>query len=230
MNYYQTGSILKQRVELEGVEGHDPRVGFLHQRLDRAGGLGVSQARLGGGDAALGAHDGRAGLLVQQEVDQHGGLGGVLAGLGDGQAHRHLGEAAVVIAELDLVADGEAVAVVGVQGVAVLDGGGIPLQDAGDLAGDPLGGLAGGGGAVVAVILGQRHDHMAVHQALDEVQALGHFLTGIVQGGGSGVGPVLSVDGLQIGHHQDHPVVAGHVQQVVVVAQGSWGNRSGRPC
>ena len=143
----------------------------------------------------------------------------MLAGLGDGQAHGHLGEAAVVIAELDLLADGEAGAVLLVQGILVLGSGGIPLEDAGDLTGDPLVGLVGGGGAVVAVVGGQGHDHMVVHQALDEVQALGDLVGGVVQGGGGGVGPVLAVDGLQIEDGQDHTVVAAQVQGIVVVAQ-----------
>ena len=143
----------------------------------------------------------------------------MLAGLGDGQAHGHLGEAAVVIAELDLLTDGEASLVLVVQSVLILGSGRIPLQDAGDLTGDPLVGLVSGGRTVVAVVGGQRHDDVVVHQALDEVQALGDLVGGVVQGGGGGVSPVLAVDGLQIEDHHDHAVVAAQVQGIVVIAQ-----------
>ena len=85
-------------------------------------------------------HDGSALLLVQQEVDEGSCLCGMLAGLGDGQTHGDLGEAAVVIAELDLLAHGEASLVLLVQSVSVLGSGGVPLEATGQLAGDPLGG------------------------------------------------------------------------------------------
>ena len=79
----------------------------------------------------------------------------MLAGLGDGQTHGDLGEAAVIIAELDLLAHGETSLVLLVQSVSVLGSGGVPLEAAGQLAGDPLGGLVSGIVAVGAVVGGQ---------------------------------------------------------------------------
>src|SRR5699024_6839699 len=94
-----------------------------------------------------------------------------------------------------------------------------PLQDAGDLTGDPLVGLVSGGRTVVAVVGGQRHDDVVVHQALDEVQALGDLVGSVVQSGGGRISPVLAVDRLQIEDHHDHAVVAAQVQGIVVIAQ-----------
>ena len=143
----------------------------------------------------------------------------MLAGLGDGQTHGDLGEAAVVIAELDLLAHGEAGLVLLVQSVSVLGSGGVPLEAAGQLAGDPLGGLVSGVVAVGAVVGGQAHDDVALDQALDEVDALSDLVGIVVQGGGGGVGPVLAVLALEVEHHQDHTVVCAQVQGIVVIAQ-----------
>ena len=86
--------------------------------------LSGSQTGGGGRNAALGAHDGSA-FAVPQEVDQSSSLNGMLAGLGDGHAHGDLGEAAVgLVAELDLLTDGEAGVVS--QSRLVLVGGRIP--------------------------------------------------------------------------------------------------------
>ena len=143
----------------------------------------------------------------------------MLAGLGDGQTHGDLGEAAVVIAELDLLADGEASLVLLVQSVSVLGSGGVPLKAAGQLAGDPLGGLVSGVVAVGAIVGGQAHDDVALDQALDEVDALSDLVGIVVQGGGGGVCPVLAVLALEVEHHQDHTVVCAQVQGIVVIAQ-----------
>ena len=141
------------------------------------------------------------------------------AGLGDGQTHGDLGEAAVVIAELDLLADGEASLVLLVQSVSVLGSGGVPLEAAGQLTGDPLVGLVSSIVAVGAVVGGQAHDDVAIHQALDEVDALGDLVSVVVQGGGGGICPVLAVLGLEVEDHQDHTVVCAQVQGIVVIAQ-----------
>ena len=166
-----------------------------------------------------GTHDGSALLLVQQELDQGSSLSNMLAGLGDGQAHGNLGEAAVVIAELDLLADGEAVLVVVIQSGRVLGSSGIPLEDACDLTGDPLVGLVGGGVGVCGVVVLQVHHDVAIDQALDEAQALGDLVLGVVQGRGNGICPVLAVLGLEVEHHQDHTVVSAQVHGIVVSAQ-----------
>ena len=60
---------------------------------------------------------------------------------------------------------------------------------------------------------------MAVDQALDEAQALGDLVLGVVQGRGDGVCPVLAVLGLEVEHHQDHTVVSAQVHGIVVSAQ-----------
>ena len=60
---------------------------------------------------------------------------------------------------------------------------------------------------------------MAVHQALDEVDALSDLVLGVVQGRGGGVCPVLAVLGLEVEDHQDHTVVCAQVQGIVVIAQ-----------
>ena len=73
--------------------------------------------------------------------------------------------------------------------------------------------------AVCTVVGGQRHDDVAVDQALDEVDALGDLVSGVVQGRGGGICPVLAVLGLEVEHHQDHTVVCAQVQGVVIVAQ-----------
>ncbi len=125
------------------VKGHDLAVCLSDQFLDSAGSLSSGKTSLGGGDTALGTHDGSAGPVVQQEVDEGSCLCGTLAGLGDGQTHGNLGEAAVVIAELDLFANGEAVLVAVIQSGGILGSSGIPLEDACDLTGDPLVGLGG---------------------------------------------------------------------------------------
>ena len=143
----------------------------------------------------------------------------MLAGLGDGQTHGDLGEAAVVIAELDLLADGEAGLVLLVQSVLILGSGGIPLEDTSHLAGDPLVGLVCSVVAVGAVVGGQAHDDVAIDQALDEVDALGDLVSGVVQGRGGGVCPILAVLGLKVEDHQDHTVVCAQVQRIVVIAQ-----------
>ena len=73
--------------------------------------------------------------------------------------------------------------------------------------------------AVCTVVGGQRHDDVAVDQALDEVDALGNLVSGVVQGRGGGICPVLAVLGLEVEHHQDHTVVCAQVQGIVIIAQ-----------
>ena len=120
------------RIERHVNEGQNLGVGLENQRLHSVCSLSRSQTGSGGGDAALGAHDGSA-LAVPQEVDQSSSLNGMLAGGGDGHAHGDLGEATVgLVAELDLLTDGEAGVVS--QSRLVLGGGRIPLEDAGVLA------------------------------------------------------------------------------------------------
>ena len=60
---------------------------------------------------------------------------------------------------------------------------------------------------------------MAIHQALDEVDALSDLVLGVVQGRGDGISPVLAVLGLEVEDHQDHTVVCAQVHGVVIVAQ-----------
>ena len=69
----------------------------------------------------------------------------------------------------------------------------------------------GSGVGVCGVVVLQVHHDVAVDQALDEAQALGDLVLGVVQGRGDGVCPVLAVLGLEVEHHQDHTVVCAQV-------------------
>ena len=60
---------------------------------------------------------------------------------------------------------------------------------------------------------------MAIDEALDEVDALGDLVSGVVQGRGGGVCPILAVLGLKVEDHQDHTVVCAEVQGIVIIAQ-----------
>ena len=73
--------------------------------------------------------------------------------------------------------------------------------------------------AVCTVVGGQAHDDVAVNQALDEVDALGDLVSGVVQGRSGGICPVLAVLGLKVEDHQDHTVVCAQVQGIIVIAQ-----------
>ena len=68
-----------------------------------------------------------------------------------------------------------------IQSGGVLGSSGLPLADACDLTGDPLVGLVGSGIGVRGVVGLQVHHDVAIHQALDEVDALSNLVLGVVQ-------------------------------------------------
>ena len=139
----------------------------------------------------------------------------MLAGGGDGHAHGDLGEAAVgLVAELDLLADGEAGVVS--QSRLVLVGGRIPLEDAGVLAVDPLLRL------IDRVEASSDHgrtggDNVVVLEGLDEVQAINDLFLAVLAL--VVLDPGLAVLGLEVEGHQDHAVILTDGQRIVIIAQ-----------
>ena len=139
----------------------------------------------------------------------------MLAGLGDGHAHGDLGEAAVgLVAELDLLTDGEAGVVS--QSRLVLGGGRIPLEDAGVLAVDPFLRLIDG------VEAGSDHgrtggDNVVVLEGVDEVQAVNDLFLAVLAL--VVLDPGLAVLGLEVEGHQDHAVILTDGQRIVIIAQ-----------
>ena len=139
----------------------------------------------------------------------------MLAGGGDGHAHGDLGEAAVgLVAELDLLTDGEAGVVS--QSRLVLGGGGIPLEDAGVLAVDPFLRLIDG---VEACSNHGRTggDNVVVLEGVDEVQAVNDFFLAVLAL--VVLDPGLAVLGLEVESHQDHAVILTDGQRIVIIAQ-----------
>ena len=102
--------------------------------------------------------------------------------------------------------------------------GGIPLEDAGVLAFHPLGVLVQAVRAVAGQGFGGRDD-VVVFQALDELEALGDFLGGVVELAVDN--PILAVHALHVVDHQDHLVVSAQRQRVVIVAELLSEDRAG---